>query len=61
MRTFAELQIIGRFTQEQFDIAVQREVDRLKREGRCNAYICERSFEIEDAVIAEFLAAQDQE
>ena len=45
----------------QFDIAVQSEIDRLKKEGWSKAYICERSFEIEDTVIAEYLAEHDPE
>ncbi|WLS01148.1 hypothetical protein [Shinella sumterensis] len=34
----------------EFDKAVAAEVARLKTEGYSKAYICERSFEIEDAI-----------
>ena len=36
--------------QTEFDMAVAAEIARLKAEGYSKAYICERSFEIEDRI-----------
>ena len=36
--------------QTEFDMAVAAEIARLKAEGYTKAYICERSFDIEDTI-----------
>ena len=36
--------------QTEFDMAVAAEIARLKAEGYSKAYICERSFDIEDTI-----------